>query len=154
MAVFELPDTFSLRPMVLDDLEHVLTIEQRVYEFPWSKENFTSCLAANYECWILLCDNTPVGHAVLSAAAGEAHLLNISIDEAYQRKGLGRILLRYMLARAEKRDAKVIFLEVRVSNIKAFQLYQSEGFNEIGVRKGYYPAEKAREDAMVLAIQL
>lgn len=150
----EFPEKFHVRPMAQGDLDSVLAVERRVYDFPWTKENFTSCLTANYECWILLCDNTQVGHAVLSAAAEEAHLLNISIDRAYQRRGLGRALLRYMLARAEQRSAKVIFLEVRVSNVKAFQLYQSEGFNEIGARKGYYPAQKSREDAMVLAIEL
>lgn len=154
MMVAYFPQEFSVRPMETVDLESVLALERRVYEFPWSLENFRSCLAANYESWILLCDNNNVGHAVLSAAAGEAHLLNISIDSGYQRRGLGRKLLRYMLARAQLRKAEVTFLEVRVSNLKALQLYHSEGFNEIGIRKGYYPAGKAREDAVVLAINL
>ena len=154
MAAFDFPKEFHLRPMEQQDLASVLAIERRVYDFPWTTENFASCITANYECWMLMCDNTHAGHAVLSVAVGEAHLLNISVDSVYQRRGLGRSLLRFMLGRAEQIGAKVVFLEVRVSNRAAFQLYQSEGFNEIGTRKGYYPAQKAREDAMVLAIEL
>lgn len=154
MTLSGFPPGYSVRRMVAEDLDQVLALEQRVYKFPWSRQNFQSCLTANYEGWLLYSENRLLGYAIISVAAGESHLLNISIDSCCQRQGLGRKLLRFILARAKQKQATVTFLEVRVSNVNAFQLYQSEGFNEIGVRKGYYPAGKTREDALVLAINL
>lgn len=148
------PLDFNLRAMSLNDLQRVMVVEKSVYSFPWTKKNFESCILANNECVVLETANFHVGHSVLSAAAGESHLLNLSVSNSYQGQGLGKSLLRYMLARARQLSATVTFLEVRASNDKAYQLYISEGFNEVGTRKGYYPAGKYREDALVLAIQL
>lgn len=148
------PAEFCLRQMRENDLDRVMAVEEKVYDFPWSRENFVSCLRSRYECCVLMSENTHVGHSVLSAAAGESHLLNLSICDSYQGQGLGRKLLRYMLVRAKQLQATVTFLEVRVSNTKAFELYLSEGFNEVGRRDGYYPAGNKREDALVLAIDL
>jgi ribosomal-protein-alanine N-acetyltransferase len=50
--------------------------------------------------------------------------------------------------------AETMFLEVRPSNTVAIALYQDMGFNEIGVRKGYYESENGREDAIMLAMQI
>ncbi len=148
------PLDYNLRRMLLSDLQKVMAVERRVYSIPWSEKNFESCILANYECLILAAEEGHVGHSVLSAAAGESHLLNLSIDSNYQGQGLGKGLLRHMLARARQLSATVTFLEVRASNQRAYQLYISEGFNEVGTRKGYYPAGKYREDALVLAIEL
>lgn len=148
------PAGYHLRRMQLQDVPDVLAQERLLYEFPWSKENFTSSINSGYECWLLLWDNAPAGYVVLSTGAGEAHLLNISVVSTHQNKGLGRWLLRFIVERADALKTSVVFLEVRVSNLKAQGLYQSEGFNEIGLRKGYYPASKSREDAMVLALEL
>jgi ribosomal-protein-alanine N-acetyltransferase len=65
--------------------------------------------------------------------------------------GLGRRLLRRLLALAHAKGADTAFLEVRKSNTLARALYASEGFCEIGDRRGYYPARNGREDAVVLA---
>lgn len=140
--------------MELSDLPEVMQTEKSVYSFPWSEKNFESCILANYECKVLEAEGRHAGHSVLSAAAGESHLLNLSVALPYQGQGLGKRLLRYMLARATQLSATVTFLEVRASNTRAYQLYTSEGFNEVGTRKGYYPAGKFREDALVLAIDL
>ncbi len=148
------PLDYNLRRMLLSDLQKVMAVERRVYSIPWSEKNFESCILANYECLILAAEECHIGHSVLSAAAGESHLLNLSIDSKYQGQGLGKGLLRHMLARARQLSATVTFLEVRASNQRAYQLYISEGFNEVGTRKGYYPAGKYREDALVLAIEL
>ena len=94
------------------------------------------------------------GHSVLSEVAGEAELLNISVDSKYQGMGLGRELLRYMLRKAAELNAQRVFLEVRESNSVAQSLYSSEGFNEVGLRAAYYPAAKGREDAVIMALEL
>ncbi len=86
-------------------------------------------------------------------AVGEAHILNISVDPAEQKQGVGRKMLEHLISIARGK-AESVFLEVRPSNIHAIALYEDMGFNEIGVRKGYYPAEHGREDAIMLALQL
>ena len=72
-----------------------------------------------------------------------------------QGQGLGRRLLQHLIAEAGRKEADTMFLEVRASNRAASSLYDSAGFNEVGQRRGYYPAEGgAREDALVLALSL
>ena len=140
--------------MRLRDLAAVVRNERSAYEYPWPDRVFVDCLAAGHECWIARCHGQVIGHAVLSVAAREAHLLNICIGADVQRRGHGRALAKHMIARAMGRGALVIFLEVRPSNAPARRLYTSLGFDEVGLRKRYYPAESGREDAKVLALRL
>jgi ribosomal-protein-alanine N-acetyltransferase len=91
----------------------------------------------------------------MSVAAGECHLLNLCVHPLFQRLGIARRMLRRLLALARREDADTAFLEVRVSNRGAIALYRTEGFDEIGLRKGYYPCADAdpsrREDALMMA---
>lgn len=144
----------ALRPMVLADLDDVVAIEQRGYEFPWTRSIFEDCLRVGYCCWLLEWERVAAGHAVMSVAAGEAHMLNLCIDPALHRRGLGRSLLDHMLDLAVRHRATILFLEVRPSNDAALALYAHAGFNEVGVRRNYYPARVAREDAIIMARQL
>ena len=91
-----------------------------------------------------------MGHAILSLGAGEAHILNVCIAEAYRNRGIGRHLLAYLLERAQASGMAEAFLEVRPSNVAAIRLYQSMGFEQVGQRRGYYQASGGREDAAVL----
>jgi ribosomal-protein-alanine N-acetyltransferase len=95
-----------------------------------------------------------IGYFVLLAAAGEAHLLNLSIAEVHQRRGYGTALLNQATALARKLGAKNVFLEVRPSNRGAQELYYRYGFSKIAVRRDYYPARGGREDALVLSLAL
>lgn len=140
--------------MRLRDLDAVVRNERSAYAYPWSNGVFVDCLAAGHECWIARCEGQVVGHAVLSVAAREAHLLNICIGLSAQRQGHGRALAEHMIARAIGRRARVIFLEVRQSNDIARRLYTSLGFDEVGLRRRYYPAANGREDAKILALRL
>jgi ribosomal-protein-alanine N-acetyltransferase len=88
---------------------------------------------------------------VLSVAVGEAHVLNVCVHPDWQGRGLGRRILDRLLRLAREHEADTAFLEVRASNTVAQRLYESAGFNEIGVRRGYYPARVGREDAVVYA---
>ena len=144
-----------LRPMREADLEPVMVVERRAYPFPWTAGIFRDCLSAGYPAWVLLEDGAFIGHGVLSVAADEAHVLNVCIDPARQGRGHGRALLRAMVAAARGRGARRVYLEVRPSNPAAIALYQDEGFNEIGRRPRYYPADNnGREDAIVMAMEL
>ncbi|MBS0575344.1 MAG: ribosomal protein S18-alanine N-acetyltransferase [Proteobacteria bacterium] len=150
-AVAPLP---RLRALHACDLPALLNIENAAYEFPWSEGIFRDCLAAGYDCWVLEDGGELLGYGVLSAAAGEAHILNVCVAPSHQGRGLGRLLVRRLLDLARWHRATQVFLEVRPSNPNAIALYLSEGFNEIGQRKGYYPARVGREDALVMAVEL
>ena len=144
----------SLRPMREDDLDLVMAIERNAYPFPWTRGIFRDCLRAEYPAWIHESRGRPVGYAVISVAAGEAHILNLCTHPELQGRGHGRQLLRHVLRLARGRGAQRVFLEVRPSNAPAIALYHGEGFNEIGRRPRYYPAIGGREDAIVMAIEL
>ena len=140
----------ALRPMSAADLDQVLRIENNVHAYPWTRGNFIDSLNTGSHCWILEWQGVLVGYAVLTLGAGEAHLLNLSVSLAWQRRGLGRELLMYVFDFIKQNKVSSMFLEVRVSNAAARALYAQSGLREIGTRRGYYPAQAGREDAIVL----
>src|SRR5947209_1461435 len=144
----------SLEPMSEADLRDVIEIERGLYEFPWTLGNFRDSLRAGYGCWAYREGRELIGYAVLMLAAGEAHLLNLSVAAHAQRRGHGRSLLAHVVALAHEHEAKVLFLEVRPTNEVGRRLYSGHGFRQVGVRRGYYPARRGREDALVLALDL
>lgn len=144
----------QLRPMSEVDLGAVIEVEQAAYEFPWTVSIFRDCLRVGYDCFVYEDARGPIGHGIMSVGAGECHLLNICIHPDYQRRGLGRVMISRLLALARRRRARLALLEVRVSNTAAYNLYTKIGFSEIGMRKGYYPARRGREDAILLAREL
>ncbi len=140
-----------LRVMSTEDVGDVAAIEHSAYTHPWSEGILRDCLRVGYSCWVCQVDDMVVGHAVMSIAVGEAHLLNICVGPEGQGRGLGRRMLRRMFRLAGQSNADTLFLEVRESNRTARWLYESEGFVEIGQRRGYYPSDSGREDALVYA---
>lgn len=142
------------RRMTADDLDAVTAIERAVYAHPWTRGNFSDSLDAGYHCWIAECGGLIIGYSVIMIAAGEAHLLNLSIAGGWQRRGLGSELLRFIIKLARDYAADKIYLEVRPSNAAARALYGGAGFSEIAVRRGYYPAGERREDAVVMEMVL
>lgn len=142
------------RRMTADDLDAVTAIERAVYAHPWTRGNFSDSLDAGYHCWIAECGGLIIGYSVIMIAAGEAHLLNLSIAGGWQRRGLGSELLRFIIKLARDYAVDKIFLEVRPSNAAARALYGGAGFSEIAVRRSYYPAGDCREDAVVMELML
>lgn len=149
-----LKDAPRLAPMREAELDEVLALETAVYSHPWTRVNFMDSMRAGYECWTWRGARGLVGYFVLSAAAGEAHLLNLSVAAARQREGHGSALLREALLRARRLGARALFLEVRPSNVAAQLLYAKFGFRQVGVRRDYYPAHGGREDALVFTLAL
>ena len=141
-------------PLSEADLRRVLEIEGTLYEFPWTPGNFRDSLRAGYCCRVVRDGRRLIGYAVLMLAAGEAHLLNLSVAAPAQRRGHGRSLLEHVVGIAREHEAKVLFLEVRPTNEVGQRLYAGYGFKQVGVRRGYYPAHRGREDAIVLALDL
>ena len=149
----------SLRPMQMDDLDAVMAIEPHIYPYPWSRGNFNDSLNSGYSAWVLLEHEKIIGYALLMMVLDEAHLLNLSVAKSHQKQGLGRLLLEHMIQIAKYHKAANLFLEVRPSNISAIALYENRGFNEMAIRRGYYPADpkifkSGREDAVLMGLAL
>lgn len=145
---------FKLRPMQMEDVDVVMLIEPHIYSHPWTRGNFTDSLQSGYSAWVLMQDVKIIGYALMMMVLDEAHLLNLSIAKAYQKQGLGRLLLEHMIAISKNHRAANMFLEVRASNVSAIALYENTGFNEMAVRRGYYPAANGREDAVLMGLAL
>lgn len=144
------------RSMHEEDLWGIMAIESQVYQFPWSERVFRDCLTSGYSCWVGEGAGVIVSYGIISTtAAGEAHILNICVHPDAQVSGFGRKMMNHLIAVAKENQTETIFLEVRPSNRGAIRLYENLGFNEIGVRKGYYQSiNNDREDALVMALQL
>ncbi len=141
-----------LRPMMLADLEHIMLIEERAYPYPWTLGIFQDCLKhGNYHAYIYELNQETLAYCVLSVAVGELHILNITVEPKQQKQGLGKRLLATAEQIGQGLGAQDCFLEVRPSNTTAINLYLSQGFNEIGLRKNYYPAKNGREHAILMA---
>ncbi|MCK4863888.1 MAG: ribosomal protein S18-alanine N-acetyltransferase [Gammaproteobacteria bacterium] len=145
---------YSFRVMMEDDLDDVIEIEESVYPFPWTRGIFHDCLNIGYICRVFLHKEKVIAYSIISVAADESHLLTIVVAKDEQRKGYGKKMLDEMIRVAKIHAANIMYLEVRASNKAAVQLYHDNGFNELGVRNNYYPAEKGREDALVFALEL
>jgi ribosomal-protein-alanine N-acetyltransferase len=143
--------TYRLRRMTRQDLAQVFKIEARAYDYPWSKGIFKDCLRVGYSCWVFDVAGMVQAYAIMSLAAGECHIMNLSVDPAMQGQGVGRAVLRQLIEVARHCSVDTMLLETRPSNTNALKLYRSEGFNEVGTRKAYYPAPHGREDALILA---
>lgn len=144
-----------LRAMQEIDLPIIIEIEQAAYPFPWTLQIFRDCLRVGYKARVLERDDDIIGYGIMSTGAQEAHILNLCIHPNLQRCGYGQRLLNHLLALARQQNTQTVFLEVRPSNPAAIHLYLKTGFNQIGMRKGYYPnGKQGREDAVIMAKEL
>tara|TARA_R110002050_G_scaffold1244_4_gene8669 strand:+ start:104862 stop:105326 length:465 start_codon:yes stop_codon:yes gene_type:complete len=145
----------NVRNMHAQDVATVLGIEQNANQFPWDKKSFEDSLKTGHQAWVFYekADDI-VGFAIVQRVLDEAHLLNICVKPAAQGRGLGKAIVQHVIDYANSISAVIILLEVRRSNERAQQLYLQSGFNEMSVRKGYYPAKEGREDAILMAMDL
>jgi [ribosomal protein S18]-alanine N-acetyltransferase len=140
----------DIRPMHELDVPVIVAIERAAYQFPWSEGIFRDCLRVGYVCRVVDVDGDMGGYGIMSIGAGEAHILNVCIRDEYRGRGFARKMLLYLLERARASGMYEAFLEVRPSNTAAARLYHSMGFQQVGVRRGYYQSTEGREDAAVL----
>jgi len=144
----------AIRAMRDADVAEVVAIERASYQFPWSEGIFRDCLRVGYTCRVAALGRQVAGYAVMSVGAGEAHILNLCVGEAFRCRGLGARLLKLLIERAAAAGMGEAFLEVRPSNTAAIRLYLAHGFEQVGMRRGYYQAVGGREDAAVLRLGL
>ncbi|MCH7856512.1 MAG: ribosomal protein S18-alanine N-acetyltransferase [Gemmatimonadetes bacterium] len=139
----------SLRAMTASDVPEVARIETTAFSTPWSEATFRSLLErSGVELWVAEWGGELAAYAILWRVRDEGELANIAVRGDLRGRGIGSRLLSRMLKVAEDSGVRSLYLEVRESNELAREMYARRGFQEIGVRKGYY--EGPREDARVL----
>ena len=156
-------------PMLQEDLDAVCEVEKSAYAHPWSHKHFADSLASGYPAILLLGEarerelvwpsraggRVLLGYVVAMPGVEEVHLLNITVSPQHQRQGWARCLLDGLVLWSRGQRAESLWLEVRAGNAPARGLYDSYGFQAVGVRKRYYPAGQfGREDAVVMSLGL
>ena len=145
------PTKILMSRMTDADIAEVHALESRSYSFSWSRLIFSDCINSQYECWMMRKSDKVIAYGIMAIAIEESHLLNLCVDSDFRRQGYACYMVRFLSDISIVRNAKRMLLEVRVNNYQAFNLYRKLGFQQIGLRKNYYPAETDREDARVLA---
>ena len=134
-------------------LDAVLELERDSYDFPWSRGNFIDSLAAGYLGLVAFEGETLVAYLVAMPGVGEMHLLNLSVAPLARRQGHAQALLDALEEACRREGLPQLWLEVREGNAAARALYRRRGFEEMGVRRGYYPALGGRrEDAVLMRL--
>jgi ribosomal-protein-alanine N-acetyltransferase len=156
----------SFLPMQPVDLDEVLKIESVSHIHPWTKGNFSDSLAAGHWAYCVRpqVDQVVSGsyldpkilwaYCILFPAVDELHLLNITVSPQLRKLGIGRRMMSAIEGVSAQQKIPRIILEVRPTNTAAVTLYQTLGYEQIGVRKNYYPVDSEtgkREDALVMA---
>ncbi|MBR2714817.1 MAG: ribosomal protein S18-alanine N-acetyltransferase [Ruminococcus sp.] len=135
--------------MTKEHLEGVLVVENNSFTNPWSEESFLSELEKETSInLVALKDEKVVGYAVLSTVLDEGDLLDIAVDENFRRQKIASALFEKIFETALERKLSFITLEVRESSVPAIKLYQSRGFETVGIRKNYY--HKPTENAVLM----
>jgi ribosomal-protein-alanine N-acetyltransferase len=148
------PLEMQFRPMREADLDDLLRIERAAYPYPWTLGNFHDCLHAGYSCWVGELEGKLAGYWLMMNVVDEGHILNCCIAPQWQGQGYGRRLMDHLFGVARDHGARSLFLEVRLSNVRAKRLYAGLGFEFIGQRRAYYPTDDGREDALVMRLEL
>lgn len=139
------------QPLTVAWVERILPIEQQVYSHPWTRGNFIDSLSAGHWGWVAVEADEPVAYWVAMAVLDEVHLLNLAVARDRWGQGQGQAALAHLVEASRQRGAAQIWLEVRVSNSRAQALYARNGFEPMGLRRGYYPLNGVqREDARLM----
>ncbi len=139
------------------DVEDVLPLAQALFagDPPWTEEQFRSELAGvPASRWYVIAEDSGdlAGYAGLRLSGDTADVQTLAVAPAWQRRGIGTVLLAALLDEARRRGAHEAMLEVRADNEAALALYERQGFEQLAVRRGYYDA--GRVDALVLRRRL
>ena len=132
------------------DLDQITAMEAQNFSVPWKRQDFAGYLDDPQALFLTASDvgGRIAGYIGCLFAADEGDITNVSVSGACRRRGIGSLLVRALLDEARKRGAVRIVLEVRQSNAAAIRLYEKYGFEQIGVRRGYY--DHPREDALLM----
>jgi len=141
-------DQIAIKDVLPRNLDLIIEIEHKIFTDPWPygafiNEFFKGCLF-----WGAYNKNELVGYLVANRDKYGYHLTNLAVDIPFRRQGVGRLMLRKLIKRAQMKHIGLIYLEVRSSNSTAILLYESEGFVIIGCKTNYYINN---EDALIFS---
>ncbi len=149
------PQEASFEPMRADALVDVMLAEREVYLWPWNEGNIRDSILNGHYCQVLRAeDGQLIGYFIVMPSVDEVHLLNITVAQKFQHQGWARVMLDALHDWARELESQWVWLEVRVSNLRAIGIYERYGFRRVGLRKAYYPLNGLqREDAIVMSNQ-
>ena len=141
-----------IRKMTMDDIEQVIAIDRMSFSLPWPERSFRFELTDNpaSRCWVAEVDGKLVGVIVAWLIVDEVHVATIATHPDFRRQGIAKRLLSHTLQELRKEGAQSSFLEVRVSNFVAQEMYRKFGYEESGVRPRYYRDND--EDALLMTL--
>jgi ribosomal-protein-alanine acetyltransferase len=147
----------TIRTATINDLDAIMVLENSVFGTDaWSVDIMNAELAGEHNRYLVVqdSDGDVIAYAGLLSprGSGQADVQTIAVAPLARRAGLGRSLMTELIAEAQSRGAREIFLEVRADNPGAEALYESLGFTRIGVRVGYYQPDNV--DAVVMKAQI
>lgn len=139
-----------IREMTTSDIKEVLEIEHESFTTPWSEEAFRNEVEDNVLAVYIVAEveGKVTGYGGFWRILDEAHITNIAVGESYRGQGIGDALLIGMIGYCKANHVGNMTLEVRKSNYPAISLYKKHGFEEAGIRPGYYSDN--HEDAIIM----
>jgi ribosomal-protein-alanine N-acetyltransferase len=139
-------------PMTQAHIEELMPYEQELFGAEaWPASGYREELADRRHRWYVAAldgDGTLIGWAGIRVIGTDAEVLTIGVIPSARRRNVATNMLAALMDTARNRGAGQVFLEVRVDNLPARQLYLREGFTELGVRRGYY--DNGRVDAVMM----
>jgi len=135
------------------DIPDLVALEKLCFSVPWSAKQYETVLGNEpFHLFGIREGGELAGYLTLYAAAWEMEILNIATHPSHRRRGHAQRMLSHVLHLCREMGIKRGYLEVRRSNIPAQSLYRNFGFEEVGVRRRYYPDN--REDAIIMRLDL
>ena len=131
------------------NLDDIFSLELDSYALPWTKGILRDCLNNHYDFIIAKYNNVIIGYIIAKISSHETHILNLTVSKDYRKNGIATELLEMVIAKCFILNSLDIYLETRVDNIAAINLYEKHGFRRISIRKNYYKTSTGREDAIV-----
>lgn len=143
-----------IRKMDIDDLKRVVALEEQLFTSAWRESDFLYEILQNDFSlnYVLEDEEYIIGYVGVWIMYEQAQITTIGIDPKYQRRGLGRELMKTVMDIATQQGCEMMSLEVRISNHKAISLYESLGFQNVSIRKDYY--KDNHEDAYLMLRRL
>ncbi|RLC55967.1 MAG: ribosomal-protein-alanine N-acetyltransferase [Candidatus Cloacimonadota bacterium] len=141
----------KIREMKREDIPNIMKMEKELFAASWEEEMFIEEIEKQY-AYVLEIKNKIIGYICGWKLLDEFNITNIAVAPDFQRKGFGKVLVKFLMSKLLDEKCFKFFLEVRESNQAAKKLYDKLGFVVIGLRKNYYHSPE--EDAMVLGTNL
>ena len=143
----------TIREMKRGDVPQIAALERLCFSDPWSETSIAAELENELSLWLVSeTDGNVQGYIGSQAVPPDCDIMNLAVTPDARRQRIGRLLLQSLIDALHRRGIERLFLEVRPSNLPARTLYESFGFVQVGVRKGYYV--NPTEDALILRKEL